>query len=480
MISQIQKLASSFILIVLSLTSLAQSMSPVFHEKISGFVNSANFKHAGIGISITDIQSGEVFSGTKTQPSLVPASILKLVTTATALEVFGPQHRFSTFLNYSGTISNDTLWGDLQVIGGGDPTLGSAHFPEQANFWDQWIQAIRSSGIRVITGNLIFDATIFDNQTIPNTWSWEDIGNYFGAGSSGLSVYDNQYAIQLRSGEQAGQPTQIVRIEPEIPGLEIRNEVVSSTIQKDLAYVYGSPLDNLRLILGTIPNNRSNFSIYASVPDPPALLANEFRKKLIQNQIAFSGELLFRKAKDGVLLAKTESPELHEIIRITNFESVNLFAEHLLKQLAARKTGLGSTEDGCKFIVKFWTEKGIDLSGFYMSDGSGLSRFNACTAKQMTDMLVYMSTQSKHALIFKQSLPGAGEGTLRNFSKAAFPNESLRAKSGSMTRVKCYAGYLNSASGKEFSFTIMLNNFSGSQAEAGKKIEEILVELRKM
>jgi D-alanyl-D-alanine carboxypeptidase/D-alanyl-D-alanine-endopeptidase (penicillin-binding protein 4) len=159
---------------------------------------------------------------------------------------------------------------------------------------------------------------------------------------------------------------------------------------------------------------------------------------------------------------------------------VNLFAEHLLKHLAYQKTGLGTTKDGCKFIEQFWKDKGLDLSGFFMNDGSGLSRFNGITASQIIGVLTYMKTKSKYADDFCQSLASVGNGTLTVFNPNSFPDDCLRAKSGSMTRVRCYAGYLTTVSGKQLSFAVMLNNFSCSQTEATKKIEELLLELRKM
>jgi D-alanyl-D-alanine carboxypeptidase/D-alanyl-D-alanine-endopeptidase (penicillin-binding protein 4) len=130
--------------------------------------------------------------------------------------------------------------------------------------------------------------------------------------------------------------------------------------------------------------------------------------------------------------------------------------------------------------MQFWKDKGLDMTGFFMNDGSGLSRFNAITANQMVDILNYMRNKSAYPADFTQSLATVGNGTLTVFSEANFPNECLRAKSGSMTRVRCYAGYLTTLSGRQLSFAIMLNNFSCSQKEATLKIEGLLVELRKL
>ncbi|MDO9615391.1 MAG: D-alanyl-D-alanine carboxypeptidase/D-alanyl-D-alanine-endopeptidase [Bacteroidota bacterium] len=463
-------------------TGLAQNKTATIQQKIIDWQNTPGLANASICISVSDNQTGEMLVKSEPQLSLVPASILKLVTTATALEIFGPYFRFETTLSYSGTIRNDTLFGDLQIIGGGDPTLGSKYFPEYNNFQEEWLKKIQQKNIRVIMGNLILDATIYESQTIPNTWIWEDIGNYYGAGASGISVYDNLYEIHLKSEIEAGRTTKITGIVPEIPNLDLQNEVLSSDINSDQAYVFGSPMENRRIIRGTIPKNKPDFVVKASVPDPAALLASSFRKKLSANGIIVSGVTKYEKAKvdSSSQLSVIQSPPLRDIIRVTNYESVNLFAEHLLKHLAFQENGLGTTKDGCKFVVQFWKEKGLDMTGFFMNDGSGLSRFNAITASQMGFILNFMKTKSEYSTEFYQSLATVGNGTLTIFKNENFPNQCLHAKSGSMTRVRCYTGYLNTDSGRQLSFTVMLNNFSCSQTEVIRKIEELLVQLREM
>jgi D-alanyl-D-alanine carboxypeptidase/D-alanyl-D-alanine-endopeptidase (penicillin-binding protein 4) len=462
----------------------AQTASTPIQQKIDDWQTAPGLLNSSTGLAITDTKTGEELFKSVPQLSLVPASIMKVVTTATALEVFGPDFRFITTLSYSGFVRNDTLIGDLQVIGGGDPTLGSKYFPETGKFLDDWTAAVKDLNIKAIKGNIILDATIYESQMIPNTWIWEDIGNYFGAGASGISVFDNLYEIHLSSEPVAERPTKIVKIVPEIPDLELINEVQSSYVNSDQAYVFGSPDENKRIVRGTIPRNKSDFVVKASMPNPSALLASEFMKKLAASNITVLGSPKFEKVntKDhqSLLLSALQSPSLREIIKVTNHESVNLFAEHLLKHMAFQQYGLGTTKDGCKFVIQFWKNKGLDLNGFFMSDGSGLSRFNALTASQMVEILNYMKTKSAYASDFYQSFAPVGSGTMTVFKSYNFPNQCLRAKSGSMTRVRCYAGYLTTKSGKELSFSVMLNNFSCSQIEAINEVEALLIELRKL
>jgi len=481
----ISGLVLSFCIFALCPTlSLSQNPITSVRQKITGWQTTPGLANTSINIAVSDSQTDEILIESKPQLSLVPASIMKVVTTATALEVFGPDFRFITTLSYSGFVRNDTLIGDLQIIGGGDPTLGSKYFPETGQFLDEWTAAVRDLNIKAVKGNIILDATIYESQMIPNTWIWEDIGNYFGAGASGISVFDNLYEIHLSSEPVAERPTKIVKIVPEIPDLELVNEIQSSDVNSDQAYVFGSPDENKRIVRGTIPRNKSDFVVKASMPNPSALLASEFRKKLAGSNITVLGSAKFEKVntKDhqSLLLSTLQSPSLREIIKVTNHESVNLFAEHLLKHMAFQQNGLGTTKDGCKFVIQFWKNKGLNLNGFFMSDGSGLSRFNVITASQMVEILNYMKTKSAYFSDFYESLAPVGSGTLTVFKNYNFPNQSLRAKSGSMTRVRCYAGYLTTRSGKELSFSVMLNNFSCSQIEAINEVEALLLELKKL
>ena len=474
-----------YVLFLLSANvSSAQKAGSTTEQKINFLQGLPGFTSASIGIAVKDNRSGEILYVSEPQLSMAPASILKLVTTATALEMLGADFRFQTIMSVTGTIRHDTLLGDLRIMGGGDPTLGSGYFTNYDHFMEDWISALKMKNIKVITGNLIIDGSIYDSQTIPDTWIWEDIGNYYGAGVSGINLYDNLYEVHMSSDKEPGRLTTIKYTRPEIPGLEFTNEVISSNINSDQAYIFGSPMEYKRVIRGTIPKGKGDFVIKGAVPDPSALLAHEFRKVLKNNEIVLSGESKYEKIKEQegtiLLTAVHQSPPLRDIIKVTNHESVNLFAESCLKQMAFKKTGLGSTEEGCKIISEYWKEKGIDMTGFYMCDGSGLSRFNAVTSMQMVDILRYMKMQSKWSADFTASLATAGQGTLTAINNESFPNQSLRAKSGSMTRVRCLAGYLETISGRKFSYSVMLNNFACSQREAGKRIEELLVEWRKL
>ncbi|MDD4225527.1 MAG: D-alanyl-D-alanine carboxypeptidase/D-alanyl-D-alanine-endopeptidase [Mariniphaga sp.] len=439
------------------------------------------FAHAQAGIQIVDVETGEEVYGRNSEQLFIPASVMKLVTSAVALEMLGAEYRFLTRLGYSGKIVRGVLSGDLLIIGGGDPALGSEYFNDPyfvPHFLETWAKQIKALGINRVEGNLVLDGTWYDQEKIPPTWVWEDMGNYYGAGTSALTVYDNLFRIHFRSPAKPGMPTEIVSVQPEVEGLSFVNEVVSSDQNRDLAWVFGSPFDGARVIRGSIPKNRRLFTIKASNPYPEKILAEDFLQFLAREGIFISGEIVCQPVHQEVFkqVCLTESPPLSELIQVVNHKSVNLFAEHLVKQVAAEKKGIGSRQEGLTLITEFWKSKGLDVQRLFMEDGSGLSHFNAVSPAFLCSLLGYMEHSSVYTS-FYESMPLAGSETLHVFRPANFPGKVIRAKSGSMTRVRSYAGYIQSGKGKKYTFAVMVNHFSGAPDELTATLEKIFSDL---
>ncbi len=449
------------------------------------FIEDEKLKNASIGFYAIELETGKVIAEYNPDMSLIPASILKLVTTATALEVLGENFRFKTTIQYNGEIdSTGTLNGNIFIKGGGDPTLGSKLFEKnyfEPFFMDTWADSIVSFGIDSINGAIIGDASIFNKNMIPGTWIWGDIGNYYGASANGLSIYENTYKIKFKSGTSHGDTTEIVDIEPTIPNIEFDNHVWSSNINKDNAYIYGAPFNNYRYIEGSIPRNRDEFIVKGSIPDPPYLTSLDFNSVLERREIGIGlPATTLRKlsiVKDTISrkdICITYSPRLKNIIYWTNLKSNNLFAEHMLNYLGYLKYSTGDNKSGTEAVEEFWKSKGINTSGMYINDGSGLSRYNVITTKQIVDILQYMKLKSKNYDVLNKSFPIAGKtGTLRSMCKGTPGQGKIRAKSGTMTRVKSYAGYVTAVNDKELAFAIIVNNYNGSSVALRKKIEKI-------
>ncbi len=443
----------------------------------------SSMANASVSICILNASDGEPVFELNSEKSLAPASIQKLITTSAALELLGPDYTFKTIAGCSGTFNKRTgkLTGDIVIRGGGDPTLGSDYFADHyRGFLQEWVTDIRDFGIKAVEGKVLTDDSYYDFQPVPPKWLWEDSGNYYGAGVYGLSVFDNTYNIHFLTSMEGSLPV-ITKIYP----AECRNEMLNlltASGNTDKGYVFAAPYSNNGWIAGSIPANRQDFVLKASVTDPPLLLAKIFKNKLDSAGISVSGVASTARlekshaVKDLTIISEKISPSLGKIIEILNHESVNLYAEHLTKELGKYFHGRGSTSAGIDVIKTFLIDSGIN-NGMFIEDGSGLSPLNAVTSKGMARMLYYMKNKGKHFNEFYTSLPEAGkEGTMKNGFKDPVFDSNLRAKSGSMTRVRSYAGYFNTLSGKELTFCIIVNNFTGPSVKIITGIESILKE----
>ncbi len=448
---------------------------------IDEFVSEPQLRGAGIAIHVVDGLSGNTLVDFNADLLLAPASTLKVFTTASALEILGPAYCFSTVLGYRGDILKGRLKGTIIVKGGGDPTLGSVWFPDRPSadsVFTRWAAKLKAAGIQKVEGNLEIDISGYEEFDLPGSWAWEDVGNYYGAAPAAVSLYDNMVRLFLDSPRDPGLLARLVSSWPYIPGINWKNEVLTSVVNRDLAYVYGSPWGETRYIRGTIPANRKNFEVKAAMPDPPLNFGRCLKSALAGNGIILSGDITISATPSGfVSLDTLVSPDLAAIIQRVNHESVNLFAEQLVMQTGLETVGKGSVRTGLKAMEDFWQSHGWSQP-FFLEDGSGLSRYNAIPARLLTFVLNRMRS-SPVAGYFQQSLPIAGKGTLASFPVSHFPGESLRCKSGSMERVRGYAGYLTCDSGRSVDFAVLVNNFPCSQQEVLKKIQALLLKFKR-
>ncbi len=452
-------------------------------QKTNDFLSDSALEFSSTGISVVDLRTGEMLMSENPRMLLAPASTLKLLTTATAIEILGPDYRFKTELGYTGSVQPDSgiLEGNLVVKGGGDPTLGSNYFANRSEpdaFLDGWVRDVKKSGITRIMGDLVLDVSCYARYATPGSWAWEDIGNYYGATPSALTYSDNMVRLYFDTPEQSGEPVILTGCDPSQEGVSWLNEVKSSHINRDLAYVYGSPWGENRVILGSLPAGRKGFMVRASMPEPALCLGIALKEKLESAGIGCEG--IVRVSSEAMVfqvIAEVLSPVLTDIVRIVNYESVNLYAEHLILEIARTSAGSGSLMKGIEAVQYFWKEHGI-REPFFLEDGSGLSRFNAISASHFTHVLLYMHRSSSGSL-FRQSLPPAGKGTLGSFSIHDFPGNTLACKSGSMDRVRGYAGYLACDSGREVAFAVICNNFPLTQTEMVRKMQKLILGIKR-
>jgi serine-type D-Ala-D-Ala carboxypeptidase/endopeptidase (penicillin-binding protein 4) len=407
--------------------------------------------HEMIGVYAVNMKTGEVLIDENSEKSLIPASCMKVVTTGAALHLLDPLSQFQTDLEYDGSIEQGTLKGNLYIKGGGDPCLGSDRFSSWKEQIETWVAAVSKLGIKKIQGKVIGDGSRWEKPMAIPSWLVEDIGNYYGACASALSFHENYYSLFFRPG-LVGNDATILRAEPPFASLLFQNDVKTGPEGSgDQACIYGSEYSLARHIRGTIPAGVEEFSIKGSVPDPATLCAELLSQALKARGILVEQNVI--QPNQRVSFHTTLSPPMKEIIHWINQKSINLYAEHMLKRIGEVVKHEGSTAAGIAAVRDFWKSQGIDLEGFNMIDGSGLSRKNLITPRQLVSILLKM----KNSKPFLDSLPPLGE--------------KAHAKSGSMSLVKCYAGYAGDAA-----FAIMVNQHTDAQ-KAGEKINQYLTRL---
>lgn len=453
---------------------------------IEAFVNDPSMVNASISFEVKDLKSATIIASYQPNLSLPTASTAKLFSTATALEILGPDYRAMTRVYYDGTIDSlGVLHGNIWIQGGGDPSIGSKYFNEeghQLDFFNEWMASFQKLGIKKIDGDIIADASAFGYEGAPDGWNWSDLGNYYGAGPSGLTIYDNLVKYYFSVPSTPGMITNARKIEPEVPGLVYHNYVLSSTKSGDNCYLYGAPYSLDRFGTGTLPVGSSNFMVKGSLPDPEYQFAYELSECVKKYGIDLSGnpksvrreEILvdydFYSSKQ--LILSHDGERLMDIIYHTNTRSINLFAEHMLNLIGYEKSGDGSTKSGLKTFTEYWKNK-INIQGLELNDGSGLSRTNAISASHFVEMLDDMQ-HSSNGQAFLSSLPVAGEsGTLRNVCKGQAAHGHMKAKSGSMTRIKSYAGYIEGKNGSTYAFALIVNNYTCSSSALKQKMEKV-------
>ena len=308
------------------------------------------------------------------------------------------------------------------------------------------------------------------------------MGNYYGAGPSGIALFDNSIRCYFKTGNTPGQRSELVAMVPNVSEILFRNDVVADKVSGDNSYIFGAPYSYDRFATGSLPLNQSRFEVKGSMPDPEHQLAIELGKALEQRGIHIAkGAVGFRRSgikekisySTGQLLFDHKGPTVQEIATLTNMKSINLFAEGLVCLVGYEKGGKGTTEEGLKQIENYLTKK-ISFQGLYLKDGSGLSRSDGISADHFTQLLLLMH-QSVNAQKFKSTLPVAGKsGTLSSLCKGQVGEGRIMAKSGTMSRIKSYAGYVKTTSGKELIFSIVITNYSCSNSAVTKKMEQVM------
>lgn len=440
-------------------------------------------RHAQLSVCLYNIGTGKVLYSNNAQASMTPASVQKLFTTGVGFAKLGSDFRFATKVAVRGNTDRDgVLHGNIYVIGGGDPMLGSYRYRQTApdSLFDSWTTALRKKGIRKVDGRVCYNASIFDEQPLHDSWQWGDVGNYYGAGVNGLNFHENMYFVYFNPGKKLGYPASAVGTKPKNLDIHGTCEVTTAAENSgDQVVIYGSPTSNERLYRGTVPLGKQNFAVRGALPNPSRICADLFSAHLRTHGVAISGNSMQVYSTPDSLRAIVDyySTDYYTIAQYTNLTSNNIYAESIFKYLGYAKYGLGSFENGARAVTDYFKENGLEASGVRIIDGSGLSRLNRTTADFLCRYLATVAKENFSA-DFRQSLAKVGQsGTAKNMLPSLPKDITVMVKTGTMDGVKAYAGYIIARSGQMLSFAIMANDFECSSQAAAEMMNKILLKL---
>jgi len=448
------------------------------------FSQDKNLKGSLLSIKVINCETGTTIFEFLPDLIMIPASIQKVITTGAGLINLGKDYTFKTSVFHDGTIEPDSvLNGNLYVVGGGDPSFGSKNFPESVpdTVFKKIIQGIKKAGLAKIKGKIVVDNSYFDgnysvSETVHPSWEWEDIGSSYGTGVHGLNFCENAFIAKISCKESSK-----VKISLEYPYTKtVMPEVVSDIIiiHKDsLANVmpFSSPTGNKYIIRGEMPSGKE-LDLDCALQNPSVVFEFWLKNYLNSNGIPIYNGIDSVSNREKRLITEIKSPPFHELAKFTNYVSNNLFADAVFKNISKIKTGDASFSKSSMNMTELLKSLKLNTQHIRIIDGSGLSRHNFVTTGFMCE---YLRAVKVYIPDFHLSLPSPGtdKSTLRYFMSSYSSKgnkERVFLKSGSMTGVLNYAGYIINKKGETMCVAIMTNNFICKTKDLRPKLEKLI------
>ncbi len=438
-------------------------------------------------VLVVSLDDGDTLFAHNADATLEPASNLKLFTTSAALRYLGPDYRFMTYLAAVGKIHDGVLDGDLVIYGTGDPTLSHRFYDTRTAVWDALADSLRHAGIREIRGDVVGDASYFDDPGFSPGWRDRDVGYAFAAPASALSFNDNIVTMHITPARKVGDPPEL-HLYPGADGLAILNRAVTVARGRARLAVSRSSYDGPIVIRGSIGQNRTGQWRNVPVENPARYAAAVLAESLRQAGIAVHGVARsigpgeaspitgrrafapsFQDARPVQVLVTQRSPRLQKILEIINQHSDNLYAEMVLRAVGRIVMHDGTARGGARAVEAMMA--GVDSShrALQMVDGSGLSGLNRTSAATIVGLLRRMAS-SPNWDNFRATLPEAGQrnGLRRMYRTKAQGN--LRAKTGTLRNVSALSGYVRASDGELLAFSIISNRVPSTWQ--AKRIED--------
>ena len=454
--------------------ALAQFRSAVISETQRPGVSRASW-----GIVVNSLDRNDRLVELNAHTLFVPASIAKLVSVATAAEAVGWDYRFETSLLTTGSVSQGRLFGDLIVVGSGDPSIGGRGGGDLSAF----VAAVKAAGFERIEGRIVGDDDALEEPRPQLSWAWDDLGYTTGSLFGALNLAENRTVVTVTPASTAGAPAN-VSIESRAEGRPIANRVVTGPAgSPSLVWPEQRPGETSLTIAGSIPVGASPTPLGISSGNPTLWFATVLRNRLIEEGIVVTGEAVDiddlsppPDRSDATMLFTYRSPTLQEIARPLLKESINVYGEAFMR-LNTDKGVFPTNDAALDGLRKRLTAWGLSDGSYQLVDGSGLSRRDAISPEAVMAVLQRMSS-APDAAPFLMALPIAGvDGSLAARMKGTAAEGNLRAKTGTMSNIRSLAGYVTARNGEHLAFAILINNFEGTSAAANQAIDAIAVRL---
>ena len=455
----------------------AQQQNQRFLKKssaiLSEFIHTDALRHAHKSVSIRSLKTGDELVGFNSADYFAPASNLKLLYTLAVVDKYGKDYRYKTKLFQTGKKVNGTLFGDLVFQPSGDPSFGSMRMKaDYKRLISDIVSKLKTLKINDVNGYLVMETNGW-RYPAPGSIPIEDIGNYYGTGAWDFNFNDNRIDIYLKRSEKAGEKTEVVRTEPEIPGITYISKVTTAAPDtSDEAYIYAVPYSNTRYILGTIPAGKGDFRVKGGIPNPPLSFLKLLQNKLAKEGINIKGvKVLNAQFPHKKLIWEHTSKDLIELAKITNDYSMNHFSEAFGWLLINGK----NPADGYlkkDSINTFFASYGFEEAD--LEDACGLAPDDLVETRQMTHFLALMKEKLGLETVL-DILPHAGEdGYAKYFLRDSKYQDKVWVKSGSISKVRNYTGIFRGKSGKYYSFSVMTNFFNAKHKDVRIAIEKLV------
>jgi D-alanyl-D-alanine carboxypeptidase/D-alanyl-D-alanine-endopeptidase (penicillin-binding protein 4) len=459
-----------------------------FAARVEGLLGAAPVNKGEWGLLVVDAETGATLYEKNANDYFLPASNMKLLTTALALDTLGPEYRFRTTVETNGTLGPDgKLSGDLILVGRGDPNLSNRKFPYEAKeefegppekALAEFANAIAARGVKEITGDVVCDDSYFPRERYPDGWEIDDMVWEYGAAISAIVVDDNTVTLTLTPAEKAGGTAEAV-VEPPTREFVVKNEVTTiGAKEKSDLRLTRDPAGDTVVVRGVMPAGSNPRKLVLAIQEPALQAANLLAQLLKDRGIKIDGGVRAQHEPDPgeaapAVLVEHLSIPLKDSVKLVNKISQNLHTEVLLRTAARQQVRWATPEDLLKFPAAFYAKAGIAEGDVIQTDGSGLSRHDLVTPRAFVALLDYAQKQPWFPA-FLVSLPVAGaDGTLNERMKEPPLAGKIHAKTGSVTHVRSLSGYAETPGGRKLIFSFLSNNQGAKNHEVHTAIDGV-------